>query len=90
MDYQQNKEIRGEGAKLLKCPLHDTEYYAYPQTFGSTAGAHGGIGGAAMSTFTTEVVLCISTREAILFQTGKPFSRVRDFSCSAVFKKGGA
>ena len=29
-------------------------YYAYPETFGSTAGPYGGIGGQAMTTFTIE------------------------------------
>lgn len=30
------------------------EYYAFPQTFGSTSGPHGGIGGMSMSVFTVE------------------------------------
>lgn len=45
------------------------EYYAWPQTFGSTAGPFGGIGGQAMSTFTIEAL--VAGREAILFSSGK-------------------
>lgn len=34
------------------------DYHAFPETFGSTAGARGGIGGAAMTTFTVEAYVC--------------------------------
>lgn len=37
----------------MLCP-QDLDYYAWPQTYGSTAGPFGGIGGQAMSTFTLE------------------------------------
>ncbi len=34
------------------------DYYAYPQTFGSTSGPRGVIGGCAMSKFTVEAWVC--------------------------------
>ncbi|NET30658.1 MAG: hypothetical protein F6K19_01470 [Cyanothece sp. SIO1E1] len=55
MNYQ--KEVPKEVVEILKkqciayCWL---DYYAFPEMFGSTAGPHGGIGGAAMSKFTIE------------------------------------
>ena len=36
----------------------DLDYYAFPQTFGSTSGPHSGIGGQVMSTFTVEAFVC--------------------------------
>lgn len=36
----------------------DINYYAYPQTFGSTAGPYGGIGGCTMTSFTIESYVC--------------------------------
>ena len=36
----------------------DIEYFAWPQTFGTTTGPCGGIGGCAMSSFTVEVWVC--------------------------------
>jgi hypothetical protein len=34
------------------------DYFAFPETFGSTAGPRKGIGGSAMSTFTVEAYVC--------------------------------
>jgi hypothetical protein len=36
-------------------PFNDYTYYAFPQTFASTAGPRNGFGGSAMSTFTIHV-----------------------------------
>ena len=56
MNYQ--KKIPTELEQLYKerygQAIWDYSYYAWPHMFGSTAGPHGGIGGAAMSMFTVE------------------------------------
>jgi len=44
--------------KDRKVEYMDLDYYAYPETFGSTAGPRGGIGGCAMSKFTVEAWVC--------------------------------
>lgn len=40
-----------EARRRLVCSADDLEVYTWPETFGSTAGPHGGIGGQAISTF---------------------------------------
>lgn len=58
MDYQTNKEhlmgISREDAAEKLGGENSLQYFAWPQTFGSTAGPFGGIGGQAVSTFTIE------------------------------------
>lgn len=62
-----------EEAKYLS--PDDFEYYAYPETFGSTAGPFGGIGGQAMTTFTIEAWVC--GKVAVLF-CGNKILKVTD------------
>lgn len=50
---------------------NDMSYYAWPETFGSTAGPFGGLGGAAMSTFTIEAWQDNYTGKTLLFCNGK-------------------
>ena len=40
-----------EAAKRLKCHAYEVEWYSWPETFASTSGPRGGIGGQAISTF---------------------------------------
>jgi hypothetical protein len=44
-----------------------TVYAMYPQTWGSTALGHGGIGGASMSTAYTVVLECMDTQEYLVY-----------------------
>ena len=51
--------IKALGKRYPELPLDsascmDLDYYAWPQTFGSTAGPFGGVGGQAITTFTIE------------------------------------
>lgn len=59
MDYQ--RQIKDQVLQILKdrkAQYCGIAYYAWPQTFGSTSGPCGGIGGCAMSTFTVEAWVC--------------------------------
>lgn len=53
----------------------ELEYWAYPQSFGSTSGPFGGIGGQAFTTFTTEAWVFVNL--AVLF-CGSKVLRVTD------------
>lgn len=78
MNYQSYPKLEDEVLKRVehllqkhiheRCKIHDTEYYAYPMTYSSTAGARGGIGGCAMSDFTTHAFVAGSS--AVLVCTG--------------------
>lgn len=48
-----------------------TVYAMYPQTWGSTALGHGGIGGAAISTAYTVVLECMDTQEYLVYFGGQ-------------------
>lgn len=48
-----------------------TVYAMYPQTWGSTALGHGGIGGASMSTAYTVVLECMDTQEYLVYFGGQ-------------------
>lgn len=59
MQYQRKAPLEVlEILKENKIQYMDVAYYAWPETFGSTAGPCGGIGGCAMSTFTVEAWVC--------------------------------
>ena len=64
-------------AKILDCHELNLEYYAWPQTFGSTSGPFRGIGGQAMSTFTIEAWADAST--AFIFCNGRKVKIVDNF-----------
>jgi hypothetical protein len=67
-----------EAAKILETRADFLEYYAWPQTFGSTSGPFGGIGGQAITTFTIEAFS--DGRDAVLFCKGRKWKIVRGFS----------
>lgn len=58
MNYQTHTNLAQitakQAAARLGCDYYDLDYYAWPQTFGSTTGPFGGIGGQSMTTFTIE------------------------------------
>jgi len=59
MNYQ--KETPKEVVDILDkagIKYADFDYYAFPETFASTSGPHGGIGGSALTTFTVEAYVC--------------------------------
>ena len=87
MNYQMKEDLREKTAKILGCDFYNIEYYAFPEVFSSTAGAFGGIGGQALSTFTTEAFCDAVTGEAVLFQNGMPFKRVKNFSCNLNYER---
>ena len=69
------------------------DYYAYPETFGSTAGPREGIGGCAMSTFTVEAWVCDGSGPTVFMCAGmycfddsrwKPFKRADKWKDSNV------
>lgn len=51
MDFTKVPAIAEEAAARLEVEPAELSMLAWPQVFGSTAGPHGGIGGAAMTTF---------------------------------------
>lgn len=55
---------------------HEIEVYSFPQTWGSTALGFGGIGGSAMTTALTVVVMC--GREACVYFGGSFAYRIKD------------
>ncbi len=55
----------------FRASWEDLTYYAYPCTFGSTAGPHEGMGGCAMSMFTIHAFVSEMTGDAVLFCAGK-------------------
>lgn len=75
-----------KAAEILDCPPEMLLYYAWPQTFSSTTGPFGGIGGQAFSIFTIEAYS--DGRDAILFCSGKIWKKVSKFDPSeAVLEK---
>lgn len=49
--YKEAAKILTEAKNRHVCP-DDLDFYAWPQTFSSTAGPHGGIGGSGLTKFT--------------------------------------
>jgi hypothetical protein len=61
-------------------------YAMFPQTWGSTALGHGGMGGAAMTTAYTVVLECYATQEFLVYFGGEFCYKVDRRSCNhAVF-----
>ena len=59
MNYQKKPpEIVLRTLKGREILFAELDFYAWPQTFGNTAGPSGGIGGCAISTFTVEAYVC--------------------------------
>lgn len=71
------EDERNEAAKELDCPEHYLEYFAWPQSFASTSGPFGGIGGQAITTFTLEA--WSDGRNAAIFCNGKFLKIVEEF-----------
>ena len=87
MNFQ--KEVPESVKKILtenNVEYIDIEYFAYPQTFGSTAGPSGVFGGNSMSTFTIEAFVCDSVGPTVFLCAGmyafkderfKPFENIK-------------
>lgn len=59
MNYQKEPPIEVlEILKRQQVRFCDLSYFAWPQTFSSTAGPRPGIGGQSISTFTVEAYVC--------------------------------
>ena len=72
-----------EAAGILDVPIEMLMYFAWPQTYGSTAGPFPGIGGQAMSMFTIEAYW--DGRDAVLYCKGRYVRRINLFDpCKAV------
>jgi len=57
MDFQNINEIlKTDAVARLGCHPSEILYYVWPQTFSSTSGPFGGIGGQAISTFRMEAL----------------------------------
>ncbi len=72
MNYQ--KQAPEDVVDLLRknnVRYFELDYYAFPQTFGSTSGPHGGMGGQAISTFTVEAYVCEGTGPTVYTCAGK-------------------
>ena len=83
MNYQKIASLESQyekAAKILEYDASMIEYYAWPQTFSSTAGPFGGFAGQAVSTFTVEAFT--DGRDAVLFCGGKYWKRVEKFNPS--------
>lgn len=90
MDYQHKTPIKIlEIFKKNKIEFYGINYYAWPQTFGSTSGPTQGIGGSAMSTFTVEAFVCDEVGPTIYLCCGmfhfedekfKPFKHIKHWS----------
>lgn len=67
---EEKKQVNGLLKKHIdeNCVYTNTEYIAYSMTYSSTSGARKGIGGCAMSNFTTHA-FCIDS-SAVLLCTG--------------------
>lgn len=86
MNYQKidyTSEQVKEASKLLDCYAEELMYFAWPQTFSSTAGPFPGIGGQAISTFTIEAYS--DGRDAVLYCGGKLWRKVSKFSLDTAF-----
>lgn len=70
-----NKE---KAAEILKCDISDISYYSWPQTFGSTAGPFGGIGGQMISIFQIEAYAF--GQNAVLFCGGRIWKKIDNFN----------
>lgn len=62
---------------LKKSPV---EHFRFEQTFGSTAGPFGGIGGASITTFVIDAYRD-DEGNAVLFCQGRMWKKVKDFRC---------
>lgn len=51
MEFSKLPELASEAAARIEADVEELAMFAWPQVFGSTAGPHEGIGGAAMTTF---------------------------------------
>lgn len=63
-------------AKRRPTTLDFTVHAMFPQTWGSTALGHGGIGGSSITTAYTTVLHCIATGEYLVYFGGRPCYKV--------------
>lgn len=77
MNYQKQSDNRELAAKELGVPESYIDYYAWPETFASTAGPFGGVGGQAITSFTIEAY--VDGKNAVLFCKGKRLKSVDNF-----------
>lgn len=78
MNYQSYGKDIDLASQELGVASDDVDYYAWPQTFGSTSGPFGGIGGQTISCFTIEAYAFAG--DAVLFCNGKRLRRVNNFN----------
>lgn len=74
----------------IEAHRHSMSYWAWPQTFGSTAGPFGGMGGSAITTFTMEAITVGPIRDigggpAVIFCNGRVVAKTMSFELK--FKK---
>ena len=69
--YRNTKEDKRIPATRRPTARDFTVYAMYPQTWGSTALGHGGIGGSSMSTAYTVVLECMYTQEYLVYFGGQ-------------------
>lgn len=87
MNYQkQTPEYILDVLKKHNVQFMEIDYFAHPETFASTAGPCGGIGGCAMSTFTVESYVCDQSGPTVYVCAGmyifdnsrwEPFKRIK-------------
>lgn len=65
MNYEKKPPENVLNILQMKSEVVDCSYFAWPQTFGSTAGPHPGIGGQAISSFTVEAWVNLADNTAI-------------------------
>ena len=87
MNYQKVPEYIHDLLYELDIKYYDIDYYAYPQSFPSTAGPMGGCGGQSMSAFTIEAYVCDGTGPVLYVCSGmykfedsryEPHKHIRD------------
>ena len=77
MNKQIKTDLLADAAEKLDCPPEYIMYYAWPETFASTAGPFGGIGGQAITTMTMEALS--DGRMAALYCNGRFLNLVDEF-----------
>jgi hypothetical protein len=71
-DEEKRASMRATVPATRRLTTRDFNVYAmFPQTWGSTALGHGGMGGAAMTTAYTIVLECYATREFLVYFGGQ-------------------
>jgi len=79
MNYQKIQDgiSIDKASTVLDTPTECLSYFAWPQTFSSTCGPFGGIGGQTLCTFTVEAFW--NGKDAVFFDRGKTWKRIDNF-----------